>query len=275
MNLRLHLFSLANRYVDKCTTTVMHATSRCTAAALACMLALVSHAATAGEVNVAVAANFTAPMQKIAAAFEQATGHHAVIAYGAVGKFFAQIQTGAPFEVLVSADQATPEKLEQAGLALPASRYTYAVGRLVLWSPQPGLVDAQGAVLAAGKFTHLAIANPKIAVYGTAAVEVMKRMGVYAAVEPKLVTGETIAQTYQFVSTGNAELGFIALSQIHEPGKTAPGSAWMVPDTLYPPIRQDVVLLKRGADNPAAKALLDYLKSEPARVIIAAYGYGL
>jgi len=166
-------------------------------------------------------------------------------------------------------------KLEQAGLALPASRYTYAIGRLVLWSPQPGLVDAQGAVLAAGKFTHLAIANPKIAVYGTAAVEVMKRMGVYAAVEPKLVTGETIAQTYQFVSTGNAELGFIALSQIHEPGQTAPGSAWMVPDTLYPPIRQDVVLLKRGADNPAAKALLDYLKSEPARAIIAAYGYGL
>ncbi len=265
--------SLAHRYVIKCTTLVRLATSWCVRGALLCALALLGPLAQAGEVNVAVAGNFSTPMQKIAAEFEKATGHHAVLAFGAVGKFYSQIQAGAPFEVLVSADQATPEKLEQADLAIASSRYTYAVGRLVLWSPKPGLVDDQGAVLAQGRFEHLAIANPKIAVYGAAAVEVLTRLGLLEQVQPKFVTGETINQAFQFVSSGNAELGFIALSQIHAPGQTATGSSWMVPESLYPPLRQDVVLLKRGADDPAARALLEYLKSEPARAIIAAYGY--
>lgn len=239
------------------------------AAALFCTL---GHA---GEVNVAVAANFTGPMEKIAPAFEKATGHKALVAYGTVGKFYAQIKNAAPFEVLVSADDETPIRLEKDGLALSESRFTYAIGKLVLWSAKPGFVDEKGEVLKRGDFKHLAIANPKVAVYGAAAAEALKKLGLHVVLEPKLVFGENITQAFQFAATGNAELGFVALSQIYKDGQFIPGSHWMVPPALYPQIRQDAVLLTRGKDNPAATALLAYLKSDAARQVIRAHGYEL
>ena len=229
----------------------------------------------AEQVQVAVAANFTGPMEKIALEFEKATGHKPTFAYGTVGKFYAQIKNGAPFEVLVSADDATPIRLEKDGLAIPESRFTYAIGKLVLWSATPGLVDAKGEVLRNGSFKYLSIANPKMGVYGAAAMEAMKKLGVLETLQPRFVTGENITQTYQFAATGNAELGFIALSQIYENGQYAPGSHWLVPTDLYPQIRQDVVLLTRGKGNPAAQALVDYLKSDTAKKIIRAHGYEL
>jgi len=239
---------------------------------LACSL-LLSISVHAETVNVAVAANFTGPMERIAPEFEKATGHKAVIAYGTVGKFYAQIKNGAPFDVLVSADDETPIRLEKDGLAVPGSRFTYAVGKLVLWSAKPGLVDDKGDVLKRGDFRHLAIANPKMAVYGAAAVEVMTKLGVSAALDSKLVFGENINQAYQFAVTGNAELGFVALSQIYKDGQFAPGSYWLVPPSLYPTLKQDAALLNRGQGNPAADALLAYLKGESAKKVIRAYGY--
>ncbi|BAL93970.1 molybdate ABC transporter substrate-binding protein [Rubrivivax gelatinosus] len=227
----------------------------------------------ADEVQVAVAANFTAPAQKIAAQFEKDTGHVAKLSFGATGKFYAQITNGAPFEVLLSADDETPAKLEKEGQAAPGTRFTYAIGTLVLWSAQPGVVDAQGAVLKSGHFERLSIANPKTAPYGAAAVETMKALGVFDAVTPKLVQGENIAQAYQFVATGNAPLGFVALSQVFEDGALKGGSAWIVPAKLHQPIRQDAVVLAKGAANPAAKAWLAYLKSDKALAVIRAYGY--
>lgn len=229
--------------------------------------------AQAAEVTVAVAANFTGPMEKLAPAFEKATGHKAQVSFGATGKFYAQIKNGAPFDVLVSADQSTPERLEKEGQAVAASSFTYATGKLVLWSATPGLVDSQGAVLKQGNFKHLAIGNPKVTVYGPAAIEVMKKMGVYESIEPKLVQGENITQAYQFAATGNAALGFVALSQIYKDGQYAAGSHWLVPAAMYAPIRQDAVLLTRAKDNPAAVALMAYLKSEAARQVIRAHGY--
>jgi molybdate transport system substrate-binding protein len=229
----------------------------------------------ADQVSVAVASNFTGPMEKIAPAFEKATGHKVLVAYGTAGKFYAQIRNGAPFDVLVSADDETPIRLEQDGLALAPSRFTYAIGRLVLWSATPGRVDDQGEVLKRGNFKRLAVANPKLAVYGAAAAATMQKLGVDAALEPKLVYGENITQAYQFAATGNAELGFVALSQIYQDGQYASGSHWLVPTALYPPIRQDAVLLLRGKGNPAAAALLGYLKSEAARQVIRAHGYEL
>jgi len=229
----------------------------------------------AAEVQVAVAANFTAPMQKIAADFEQATGHKARLAFGATGKFYAQIKNGAPFDVLLAADDDTPARLEKEGLAISSSRFTYAIGQLALWSARPGYVDDKGAVLKQGGFAHLAIANPKLAPYGAAAVETLTKLGLLGSVESRFVQGENIAQTYQFVSTGNAELGFVALSQIVEDGKLKSGSAWIVPASLHSPIRQDAVMLAKGKDNPAAAALLTFLKSDKARAVIQAYGYKL
>jgi len=238
------------------------------------LLALIlGSAISAADVHVAVAANFTAPMRDIAAGFEKATGHRLIISYGAVGKFFAQIHQGAPFEVLISADEETPRRLEKAGLAIPASRFTYAVGRLVLWSPQPGTVDDQGQVLHTGSFKRLAIANPKMAVYGAAAIETMKHMGVLQKLESRLVYGENISQAYQFTYTGNTELGFVALSQIYSQGKPIPGSHWLVPLSLHPALRQDAILLQRGAGNPAASQLMSYLRSPSAKAVIQAYGY--
>lgn len=236
---------------------------------------LLSATAHGAEVQVAVAANFTKPMERIAADFERTTGHKAVIAFGTVGKFYSQIQNGAPFEVLVSADEDTPKRLENDDLAVKGSRYTYAIGKLVLYSTKPGFVDGNGEILTRGDFRHIAIANPRVAVYGAAAVEVMKQKNVYAELESKFVLGESITQTYQFVATGNAELGFIALSQIYKDGEYTIGSYWIVPQANYPVIKQDIVLLKKGANNQAAKALLEYMKSDEVKNIIQSYGYSL
>ena len=237
------------------------------------VLVLSSGTALADEVNVAVAANFTAPMQRIAAEFEKDTGHKAQLAFGATGKFYAQIKNGAPFQMLLAADDETPAKLAREGLAVADSRFTYAIGALVLWSAQPGYVDAKAEVLKQGRFDKLALANPKLAPYGKAAVEVLTGMGLINAVAPKFVMGENIAQTFQFASTGNAQLGFVALSQVMKDGKIASGSAWIVPGKLHSPIRQDAVVLANGRDNAAAAALMTYLKGDKAKAIVQSYGY--
>lgn len=229
----------------------------------------------ADEVQVAVAANFTAPMKIIASDYEKATGNKAELSFGATGKFYAQIKNGAPFEVLLAADDETPARMEKEGLAVPGSRITYAIGALALWSAKPGFVDDKGAVLKKGDFAHIALAAPKLAPYGAAAIETMSRLGVLSTLEPKFVQGENIAQTYQFVSTGNAELGFVALSQVYANGKLTGGSAWVVPADLHKPIRQDAVILTRGKDNPAASALLKFLKTRQAQNVIKSYGYTL
>ena len=238
-------------------------------------LLFAGHATWADEVQVAVAANFTAPMQKIAAEFEKDTGHKAQLSFGGTGKFSAQIRNGAPFQVLLAADDETPAKLEKEAMTQPGSRFTYAIGKLVLWSTKPGYVDDQGEVLRKGDFNKLALANPKLAPYGLAAMESITRLGVLSAVESKFVQGENIAQTYQFVSTGNAELGFVALSQVMKDGRIASGSAWIVPASLHTPIRQDAVVLANGKGNAAAGALMKYLKGDKARAIIKGYGYDL
>lgn len=240
-------------------------------ATLLCLLA--SAPLSAAEVQVAVAANFTAPMKAIAAAFEKDTGHKTELSFGSSGKFFAQIKNGAPFQVFLSADDAKPAKLEDEGMTVPGSRFTYAIGTLVLWSKQPGLVDDKGAVLGGGGFEHLAVANPRLAPYGTAAMETLDALGMTGKVQALIVQGENIAQTYQFVATGNAELGFVALSQVMSDGKITGGSAWIVPASLHAPIRQDAVILARGKGNAAADALMAYLKSEKAAAIIKSYGY--
>ena len=229
----------------------------------------------AGEVAVAVAANFSAPMQKIAKAFEQDTGHKAQLAFGATGKFYAQIKNGAPFAVLLAADDETPTRLEKEGLAMAGTRFTYAVGRLALWSKQPNFVDDKGEILRSNRFEKLAIADPKLAPYGAAAMEVVQGMGVQAHLASKLVQGDSIGQTYQFVSTENAQLGFVALSQISIDGRTTQGSTWVVPQSLHTPLKQDAVLLKAGKDNAAALALLKYLQSDAVKTIIRGYGYDL
>jgi molybdate transport system substrate-binding protein len=227
----------------------------------------------AAELQVAVAANFTAPMQRIAAAFEAATGHKAMLSFGSTGKFYAQIRNGAPFELLLAADEQTPARLENEGLAVPGTRFTYAIGRLVLWSAQPGVVDDQGAVLRKSGDGRIAVADPRLAPYGAAAVETLTRLGLLQTLQPRFVQGEDIAQTYQFVATGNAPLGFVALSQVTVDGRIARGSAWVVPSQLHAPIRQDAVLLAKGKDNAAATALIAFLKGDAARAIIRGYGY--
>ncbi|MBN8510374.1 MAG: molybdate ABC transporter substrate-binding protein [Burkholderiales bacterium] len=235
--------------------------------------ALVAGWAQAAEVRVAAAANFAVPLERIGAAFAAVTGHTLKVSAGATGKFHSQIVAGAPFEVLLAADAGTPERLIAEGHAVPGTRFTYAIGRLVLWSAQPGRVDDQGAVLRSGRFEHLAIANPKTAPYGAAAIEVLQALGLDGALAPKLVTGESIAQAFQFVATGNAELGFVALSQVIA-GASPGGSRWVVPQDLHAPIRQDAVLLRAGAGNPAATAFLVYLKSPAAQQVIRSFGYG-
>jgi molybdate transport system substrate-binding protein len=236
--------------------------------------------AQAGEVMVAVAANFTAPMQKIAKAFEQDTGHKAQLAFGATGKFYAQIKSGAPFAVLLAADDETPARLEKEGLAIAGTRFTYATGRLALWSKQANLVDDKGEVLRSNSLNKIgihkiAIADPKLAPYGIAAMEVIHKLGVQGSVIPKLVQGESIGQTYQFVSTENAQLGFVALSQISVDGRISQGSAWVVPQNLHTPLKQDAVMLNAGKDNAAAHALLKYLQGDTAKAIVHSFGYVL
>ena len=237
------------------------------------LTALLAGAAHADTVSVAVAANFTAPMQKIAAEFAKDTGHKAELSFGATGKFYAQISNGAPFGVLLAADDTTPAKIAREGKGVADSRYTYAVGKLVLWSKQDGYVDAQGAVLKTGKFQRVAIANPKLAPYGLAAEQTLTQLSLLEQIKPKFVQGENIGQTYQFAATGNAELGFVALSQVMEDGKIKSGSAWLVPSSMHEPIRQDAIVLNTAKDNAAAKALMDYLRGDKARAIITSYGY--
>jgi molybdate transport system substrate-binding protein len=229
--------------------------------------------ARAEPVQVAVAANFTAPARQIALDFERDTGHRAQLAFGATGKFYAQIKNGAPFEVLLAADDDTPAKLEKVGAAVAGTRFTYAVGRLVLWSAKAGAVDDKGEVLKRGEFRHLAIANPRLAPYGAAAVEVLTALKLLDALQPKFVQAENIAQAHQFVASGNAELGFVALSQVMRDGKPGDGSAWVVPAALHQPIRQDAVMLDKGRGKPAAEAWLKYLRSDKAKATIRGYGY--
>jgi molybdate transport system substrate-binding protein len=239
--------------------------------ALLTLLAPIS--AFAEEAQVAVAANFTAPMKRIAADFEKESGYKAVLSFGATAKFYAQITNAAPFEVFLAADDETPARLVKEGTAIANTRFTYATGKLVLWSAQAGVVDQQGDVLRKNNFRHLAIAAPKLAPYGAAAVETMNKLGVAASLEPKLVVGESIGQAFSFVQTGNAELGFVALSQVYENGKIKSGSGWIVPENLYAAIRQDAVLLARGKDSKAAAALLAYLKTDKAKAVIRSFGY--
>lgn len=227
--------------------------------------------AQAAQTNVAVAANFTEAAKEIAAAFRQKTGHEAVLSFGASGQFYTQITQGAPFQVFLSADDSRPKKLVEDGLAVPGSRFTYAIGKLVLWSKSPGVVKGE-ETLKAASFAKLSICNPVAAPYGAAAVEAMKALKLYEALQPKLVEGATITQAYQFVETGNAEVGFVALSQLT--GSDA-GSRWVVPQHLYTPIRQDAVLLKSGAGNEAASAFIGFLRGPEARSIIEKYGYVL
>ncbi len=227
----------------------------------------------ADDVQVAVAANFTAPIQALAKDFEKDTGHTLKASFGSTGQFYAQIRNGAPFEVFLAADDTTPAKLEQEHAIVPGSRFTYAIGTLALWSAKPGYVDAQGEVLRKNGFKHLSIANPKAAPYGLAATQVLDHLKLTEATRAKLVEGQNITQAYQFASTGNAELGFVALSQIYKDGKLSEGSAWIVPTELHDPIRQDAVILSKGKDNPAAQALIDYLKTPKAAALIKSYGY--
>lgn len=240
---------------------------------LACLIGLASQAH-ADEVSIAVAANFTAPMQKIAAEFEKDTGHKINAAFGSTGKFYAQIKNGAPFEVLLTADDETPTRLVAENAAVAGTQFTYAIGKLVLWSAKPAVVDAAGEVLKKGDFEHIALADPKLAPYGAAAIEAMKALGVYDALAPKVVTAENITQSYQFISTGNAQLGFVALSQVLKDGKIE-GSSWLVPAKLYQQIRQDAVILEKGRGKAAAEALMKFLKGDKAKAIIKSYGYEL
>lgn len=236
-------------------------------------LCLIFGTAQADTVAVAVAANFTAPMQEIAPLFAKATGHEAQLSFGATGKFYAQINNGAPFDVLLSADASTPTKLANEKMAVASSQITYAKGQLVLWSAQAGYVDNAGEVLKTGTWRHIAIANPKLAPYGAAAQEALQKLNLADSAAQRTVLGENIGQTYQFAASGNAELGFVAASQVMKDGKLQSGSAWIVPAELYSPIRQDAIVLQRASGNPAAQALLDYLQGPEARAIMQSYGY--
>ena len=229
----------------------------------------------ADTVAVAVAANFTGPMQVIAPVFERDTGHKLNLAFGATGKFYAQISNGAPFELLIAADDETPARLVKEGQGVPGSAYTYAIGKLVLWSADPKLVDNKGDILKKGGFKHLALANPKTAPYGAAALQTLSKLGVGETLKPLFVQGENIAQTQQFFATGAAELGFVAYSQVIKNGQIGSGSGWLVPASFHDPIRQDVVLLAKGKDKPAATALMNYLKGDKAKAIIQSFGYDL
>jgi len=232
-------------------------------------------AAQAAEAQVAVAANFAEPIKAIAAVLQKTTGHTLKISTGASGAFYTQIKNGAPFDVFLSADNERPEMLEKDGLAQPGTRFTYATGKLVLWSVKPGRVDGQGAVLKAADLGKVAFANPKTAPYGAAALQVLDKLALKDALAPKLVQGESIGQTFNFVKTGNADVGFVAMSQVLEGGQLKEGSMWVIPQTHYDAIRQDAVLLKRGANNEAAKELIKLLQSPNIRDLIRSYGYDL
>lgn len=234
---------------------------------------LIPGPATAADVTVAAAANFTEAINRLAPDFERRSGHRLVTSFGATGKLYAQIKNGAPFDVLLAADAAYPRRLEAERLTVSGTRFIYATGRLVLWSARAGVVDKDGEILRQGDFAHLAIANPTTAPYGAAAEQVMRRLGVEERLRPRLVQGENITQAFQFVRSGNALLGFVAWAQVRALPAAQVGSYWLVPAELYTPLHQEAVLLKRAADEPAARAFIDYLRSPPARSIIEELGY--
>lgn len=225
----------------------------------------------ADEIRVAVATNFSAAMNALVERFEESTGHTVLVSSGSTGVHYAQIKNGAPFDVFFAADAERPRLLEAEGAAVAGSRFRYAVGRVALWSTRDDYVDADGAVLETGDFRHLAIANPDLAPYGAAAREVLAARGLSSRLQSRLVTGQDIGQTYSFVQTGNAELGFVAWSQLRRPGEKIPGSYWLVPEALHRPIEQEAVLIR---DVPAARALIEFVKGSEAREIIRGYGYG-
>ena len=237
-------------------------------ALLAC--GLNAHAAT---VHIAVASNFTTTLKVIATEFERASGHTVSTSSASTGKLYSQIKNAAPFDIFLAGDEATAARLENDGLAVPNSRFTYAVGRLALWSADAALVDAKGDVLKTGKFTRLALASPKAAPYGVAAVETLRKLHLMSALEPKFVTGESIAQAYSFVASGNVPLGFVALSQVMENSQLKSGSMWLVPAELHAPLKQDAVLLTRARTNPAAIAFMEFLKADSSRATIRSFGY--
>lgn len=240
----------------------------------ACLLAVFTCATTqAGTVHVAVAANFSAPLKAIASAFELDTRHQVLTSSGATGKLFAQVTSGARFDVFLSADEVAITRLEQSGHAVTGTRFTYATGRLALWSALASAVDGDGAVLKTGAFSKIAIASPKSAPYGRAAIETLTRLGLLDSLAPKFVTGESIGQTYSFVATGNAPLGFVALSQVMENGRLKGGSVWLVPANLHHALRQDAALLAHGKTNAAAVAFLQFLKTDKAIAIMRSFGY--
>ena len=229
--------------------------------------------AAAETVHVAVAANFVEPLKNISEQFEKSTWHKVLITSGSTGKIYAQIKNGAPYDLFLAADVKTPAKLEQENAIVPKSRFTYAIGKLALWSAKPDYVDNRGDILKKQPFSHIAIASPKLAPYGLAAMQTLEKMGLDKTLQPKIVQGENIGQTHQFIASGNAELGFVALSQIYKDGKVKNGSAWIVDTRDYEPIRQDAVMLPKAKDNAAASALMKYLKSDPAHKVLQSYGY--
>lgn len=242
-------------------------------AAVLMLFGLASPPVCAGEVRAAVASNFSAPVERIVELFRQKSGHTVKVSTGSSGNLYSQIRSNAPFDVFLAADDATPKRLEQEGLAVGGSRFVYATGKLVLWSVQPGFVDAKGSVLYKGSYNRLAIANPRLAPYGVAARETLEKLTMWNAIQGKLVKGENVTQAYQFVATENAELGFVALSQIMRDGKVTEGSWWLVPDDLHKPIRQSAVLLKGARDQAAARAFLDFLKGGEAVAVMRSFGY--
>jgi len=246
-------------------------------AILAAIIALTApSAARADEATVAVAANFAEVIEELETMFEAATDHALTVTTGSTGKLYAQIKNGAPFDVLLAADQARPERLEAEGDAVPGSRFTYAIGRIVLWSLNPDAVAADGVeTLEGGDFDNLAIANPDLAPYGLAAKQTLQHYGLWDALSGKIVMGQNIGQTFSMVATGNAPLGFVAKSYVLSPRNDQPGSRWDVPTEAYEPIRQDAVMLKRAADNPAAQAFADFLRSDNARAVIERFGYAV
>jgi molybdate transport system substrate-binding protein len=244
--------------------------------AMACVLAAITPTlALAADAQVAVAANFSEPIKAIAAVLEKTTGHTIKVTLGSTGKLYAQIKNGAPFDVLLAADAATPERLEKEGLVQPGSRFTYATGKLVLWSATAGRVDGKGQVLKAADLGKVAFANPKVAPYGAATVQAIEKLGLTQALSTKLVQGESIGQAFTFVATGNADVGFVAMSQVLEGGRLKSGSMWVVPPDLYSPIRQDAVVMQKSAHNEAAQALMKLLKSPNIKELIRSYGYDL
>lgn len=232
--------------------------------------------AQAGEVHVAVASNFINPLKAIKVRFEEETRHRLVMVPGSTGKLYAQVKNGAPFDLLLAADDLRPRLLEEEGFAVAGSRFTYAIGGLALWSRDAHRIRGEGEKnFRNQKFNHLAIANPKSAPYGRAALQALQNLGVWNRLRDRIVQGENIGQTFQFVATGNAELGFVALSQILDPKNKWRGSRWDVPANLHDPISQDLALLKRGETNPSAVALMNFMRGTAARKIIASYGYRL